>query len=81
MNTYTVTYSGNASYFKNFETIVNAFSERQAVEDVYADILSANYFPMPHGTIQDCDGHTICEVDDDTIEYDGGCFSATLIED
>ena len=76
MKTYKVTYSGNATRFRNFETEVNANSEREAVEDVYGDYLDENYFPQEDGSIKDCDGNTIAEADDDTIEYDGGCFSA-----
>lgn len=81
MKTYLVTYSGNSSRFSNFERTVNANSEREAVQDVYASYLSDNYFPEDDGSIKDCDGHTIAEADDDCIEYDGGYFSAEEIED
>ncbi len=76
MKTYKVTYSGNDSKFKNFEEIIFADSEREAVEDVYGSYLDSNYFPQEDGSIQDCDGNTIAEATDSTIEYDGGCFSA-----
>lgn len=78
MNTYKVTYSGNSFKFRNFERFVNAETEREAVEDVYAQIMSDNFFPQRDGSIKDCDGHTIAEADDDVIEYDGGYFSADL---
>lgn len=81
MKTYKVTYSGNSSRFRNFSSEVNANSEREAVEDVYGDYLDQNYFPQEDGSIKDCDGNIIAEADDDTIEYDGGCFSAEEIED
>jgi len=81
MKTYKVTYSGNASRFRNFESTVNADSEREAVEDVYSSIMDENYFPQEDGSIKDCDGHTVAEADDDTIEYDGGCFSAEIVEE
>lgn len=81
MKTYRVIYSGNASRFRNFETEVNANSEREAVEAVYGDYLDQNYFPQEDGSIKDCDGNTIAEPDDDIIDYDGGCFSAEEIED
>ena len=81
MKTYKVTYSGNASKFKNFEDIILADSEREAVEDAYGSYLDSNYFPQEDGSIQDCDGNTIAEANDDTIEYDGGCFSAEEIEE
>lgn len=77
--TYLVTYSGNASKLRNFESTVNANSEREAVEDVYSSIFDSDYFPQEDGSIQDCDGNTIAEADDDTIEYDGGHFSAESI--
>ena len=76
MKMYAVTYSGNDSKFKNFEEIIFADSEREAVEDVYGSYLDSNYFPQDDGSIKDCDGNTIAEATDSTIEYDGGCFSA-----
>jgi hypothetical protein len=79
MKTYKVIYSGNASRFKDFEVKVDASSEREAVEDIYSEYLGSNYFPQDDGSIKDCDGHTIAESNDDTIEYDGGCFSAEEI--
>lgn len=81
MKTFKVTYSGNSTKFRNFETIVNADSEREAVEDVYSSYLDSDYFPDEDGNILDCDGNTIAEATDDTIEYDGGCFSAEEIEE
>lgn len=78
MNTYKVTYTGNATRYRNFEMKVNANSEREAVEDVYGQIMSDNFFPQRDGSIKDCDGHTIAYADDDVIEYDGGYFSAEL---
>jgi hypothetical protein len=80
MKTYKVTYSGNATRFRNFSNTVLASSEREAVEDTYADYLDSNYFPQEDGSITDGDGHTVAEPDDDTIEYDGGSFSAEEIE-
>lgn len=81
MNTYLVSYYGNASRFKNFEREVNANSEREAVELVYQDYMDENYFPQEDGSIKDCSGHTIAEADDVTIDYDGGSFSAELSKD
>ena len=79
MKTYKVTYSGNARRFKNFSLDVNANHEREAVENVFQQVIDENYFPQEDGSIKDCDGNTISEADDDTIEYDGGCFSAEEI--
>jgi hypothetical protein len=81
MKEYRVTYSGNATRFKKFEDIVSADTEREAVEDVYGSYLDSNYFPQEDGSVKDCDGNTIAEAADDTIEYDGGCFSAEEIEE
>jgi hypothetical protein len=78
---YNVTYRGNSSKFKTFETEVNADTEREAVEKVYGEYLDSNYFPQDDGSIKDCDGNTIAEADDTTIEYDGGCFSAEEMEE
>lgn len=80
MNTYKVTYSGNATKFRNFESEVNANSEREAVEKVYQKILDNDYFPQEDGTILDCDGNEIANATDTMIEYDGGYFSAEIIE-
>jgi hypothetical protein len=79
MKPYKVTYNGNASRFRNFETLTNAHSEREAVEKVYQQVMDENYFPQEDGSILDCDGNTIASADDTTIEYDGGCFSAEEI--
>ena len=79
MKQYKVTYSGNATRFSNFEDIVWADSEREAVEKVYGEYLDSNYFPQDDGSIKDCNGNTVAEADDTTIEYDGGCFSAEEI--
>jgi hypothetical protein len=81
MKTYNVTYSGVTTRFRNFEVEVNANSDREAVESVYADYLAENYFPEEDGTIRDCDGNIIAEPEDDRIEYDGGCFEAEEISD
>jgi hypothetical protein len=80
METFKVTYSGNASRFKNFEAKVKASSAREATENVYCDFFDENYFPQKDGSIKDCDGHTIAQKDEDCIEYDGGYFSAEEIE-
>ena len=81
MKTYNVSYNGNSTRFKGFERTVNAHNEREAVEDVYSDYLDENYFPQEDGSIKDCDGHTVAEFDDDTIEYDGGVFYAEEIDE
>ncbi len=81
MKTYKVTYTGNASRFKNFETEVLAHSEREAVEDVFGERLDSNYFPQEDGSIKDCDGNTLADPDSDSIEYDGGYFVAEEIEE
>lgn len=80
MKQYKVTYSGNASRFRNFSSEVNANSEREAVEKVFQRVMDENYFPQEDGSILDCDCNTIASADDTTIEYDGGCFSAEEIE-
>lgn len=77
---YKVTYSGNASKFRNFEMEVTATSEREAVEDVYGQILDHSYFPQEDGSIKDCDGEVIASPTSDTIDYDGGCFSAEEVK-
>jgi len=81
METYKVTYSGNASRFRNFESEVNANSEREAVEKVYQQVMDENYFPQEDGSILDCDGNEVATANDTVIEYDGGGFSAEIIED
>jgi hypothetical protein len=79
MKTYKVTYSGNASRFRNFEIEVNANSEREAVEGVFQQVMNDNYFPQEDGSILDCDGYEIATANDDAIEHDGGCFSAEIV--
>lgn len=79
MKTFKVTYTGNASRFKNFEEIVEANSEREAVERTYAKFNDSNYFPQENGIILDCDGNQIASAKCTTIEYDGGIFKAAEI--
>jgi hypothetical protein len=81
MKEYKVTYSGNATRFKNFEVSVWANSEREAVENAYSQVLDSSYFPQEDGSIKDCDGEIIARPTDETIEYDGGCFSAEEIKE
>ena len=81
MKNYLVTYRGNATRLKNFKREVSANSDREAVIEIYSRYFYDNYFPQEDGSIKDCDGHTIADADDNTIEYDGGCFSAELMED
>jgi len=80
MKTYKVTYGGNSSKFKTFETEINADTEREAVEKAYHEVMDENYFPQDDGSILDCDGNEIANATDNTIEYDGGYFYAELIE-
>lgn len=80
MKTYNVTYSGNSLRFRNFSYEINANSEREAVETVFGKVMDENYFPQNDGSILDCDGHTLAEANDNTIDYDGGCFSAEEIK-
>lgn len=81
MKNYRVTYSGNATRFKNFSEEVFADNAREAVEQVYSERMDDNYFPQEDGSIRDCDGHEIADSSDEYIEYDGGYFSAEEIED
>jgi hypothetical protein len=81
MKEYKVTYSGNATRFKNFEVSVWANSEREAVEIAYSQILDNSYFPQEDGNILDCNGNEVATANDTVIEYDGGCFSAEESEE
>ena len=75
MKTYLVGYDGNSTRFQGRTFEVLAENEREAVEQIYMEYLDDNYFPQEDGSILDCQGNIIAEADDDTIEYDGGCFS------
>jgi hypothetical protein len=79
MKIFKVIYTGNSTRFKNFATDVPANSEREAVEKLYAERLDENYFPQEDGSIRDCDGELIATAHTNTIEYDGGCFSASEV--
>lgn len=81
MKKYKVGYSGNATRFKNFEDIVLADTEREAVEKVFQRVMDENYFPQEDGSIKDCDGNELATATDAIIDYDGGCFSAEEIEE
>ncbi len=82
MNTYKVTYTGNSTYYNGFENLLNSKSEREAVELTFSKVMPQNYFPQDDGSVKDCDGHTIAEdANDAYFEYDGGYFSAELINE
>lgn len=77
MKNYQITYSGNNPRFRNLSEIVTAESEREAVISWYKSAMDYNYFPQDDGSILDCDGYEISTLAVDTIEFDGGWFSAT----
>lgn len=85
MKTYKINYSGNSSFLKrrieNSDTLINAESERQAVEEFYQSYFDQDYFPQDDGSIFDCDGNMIAEATDDVIWYDGGYISAEEVEE
>jgi hypothetical protein len=81
MKQYKVTYSGNATRFRDFENLVWANSEREAVEKVFQRVMDENYFPQEDGSILDCNGNELATATDAIIDYDGGCFSAEEIEE
>ena len=76
MTTFKITYNGNSPRFNNLNYEINAKTEREAVEQFYANVLNDNYYPQEDGTIYDQDGIQIAAPDDVTIKYDGGYFEA-----
>ena len=81
MEIYKITYSGVSTRFQNLKYNVVANSEREAVIKFYSNIFDCNYFPQDDGSILDCDGYEVASADDNFIEYDGGYFSAEIVED
>ena len=79
MKTFKVTYTGNCFKLRNFEAIINAPNERQAVEKAYSERMDYNYFPQENGLIKDCDGNVIALPDHNSISFDGGYFIAEEI--
>ena len=79
MTQFQITYTGNATRFKGATATIEAYTAREAVEQFYQSILDENYFPQEDGSIHDNRGNVIAEADEDSIEYDGGYFVATLI--
>lgn len=80
MKSYNVIYTGNSTRFNGFSETVTASSERDAVVAVYSRVMDSNYFPQENGSIEDCDGNRINDgINDNTISFDGGSFSAEEI--
>lgn len=79
MNTYTITYTGNDSRFKNLCIEQDADTAREAVIEFFSQRLSDRYFPQDDGSIKDDNGMTICEPNDDYIRHDGGYFEIESI--
>lgn len=80
MKKFKVSYKGNSTRFKGFSIEVSSNTAREAVEDVYGEVLDSNYFPQDDGRILDCSGEEVALADDTQIEYDGGSFSAKEVE-
>ena len=80
MKTFKISYDGYASRFKNLNAIVEAESEREAVESFYASKLPDNYFPDEDGNVFDSDGDWVAEAGDTDFYYDGGYFRATEVD-
>lgn len=80
MKTFKISYDGNASRFKQLNAIVEAESEREAVEEFYASKLPDNYFPDENGDVYDSEGDWVAESGDTYFCYDGGYFSATEVD-
>ena len=80
MKTFIITYTGNASRFKNLNEKVEAESEREAVEEFYASKLPDEYFPDGDGDVYDSEGMLIALPNAPYFHYDGGCFSATEVD-
>jgi len=80
MKTFKISYDGNASRFKGLNAIVEAESEREAVEEFYASKLPDKYFPDGDGDVYDSEGMLIALPNAPYFHYDGGCFSATEVD-
>lgn len=80
MKTFKISYDGYASRFKGLNTIVEAESEREAVESFYASKLPDNYFPDENGDVYDSEGDWVAESGDTYFCYDGGYFRATEVD-
>jgi len=74
-----VTYNGNDQKFKDFREVIEAKSEREAVERIFHKFMDSNYFPDGNGYIYDCDRNVLAGPGDRTIDWNGGCFMADLI--
>ena len=80
MKTFKITYDGFASRFKGLNAIVEAESEREAVESFYSYTLPNNYFPDGDGYVYDSEGMLIAYSKEPYFHYDGGCFHATEVD-
>jgi hypothetical protein len=76
MKKYKVKYQGYNSRFRNLERLVQAETERDAVEKVFNMVMPDNYWPTDDGRILDCDGYELASATDSVILYDGGTFKA-----
>ena len=81
MKTFIITYTGNASRFKNLNEKVEAESEREAVETFYANKLPDKYFPANQGSVYDEEDDLVADEYSDDFYYDGGYFIATDVDE
>lgn len=85
MKTFKLTYSGNSTFLnrriENNDCLIDAETERDAVESFYSSYFDENYFPQEDGIICDCSGNCIAEPNDTSIWYDGGHICAELVDE
>lgn len=78
MNTYTITYDGNASRFKGKTFEVEAINPTAAVKSFYIAKVG-DLFEQEDGSLKDECGNPVL-FGNDWIEYDGGHFEAELVD-
>lgn len=78
INTYEITYTGNASRFNGKTFEVEAISPTAAVKSFYENKVG-DLFELEDGGIKDECGNWV-DYGDNWIEYDGGNFEAKLLD-
>ena len=78
--TFLVTYTGSTeARFQGLREIIEAKTEREAVERIFHKYNDGNYWPDGNGWIYDCDRNVLAGPGDRSIDWGNGAFVAELI--
>jgi len=81
MKNFKIKYTGQSRQLTRLSgEIIEAETEREAVENFYQRYFETDYFPQEDGSIQNANGDTIADATDTAINYDSDYIRAEEIK-